>query len=219
MPGWSPTCDGCSPPVPSSRAATQRLFVAIDPSTQAVADLAAVVDTLEVSRANAPGHSTRLTRRDGWHLTVAFLGDVAVDQVSAAANVVQTVGSRSEPLRLSFVGGGTFGRGRHAILWAGVDGDVTALLALGHALRLGLHKARLPVDQKPLRPHLTISRPGARVTQAQVAADVQTLSAYVGPQWTVDAMQLMVSETQRTETGPQPKYTAIAVAPFGVRFD
>ncbi len=179
--------------------------------------MGAVVDTLEVSRANAPGHSTRLTRRDGWHVTVAFLGDVPMDQVSAAANVLHIVGSDAEPLRLWFAGGGTFGRGGHAILWAGLEGDVPALRALGSALRRGLRKARLPVDEKPLRPHLTISRPGTRVSPAQVGADVQTLSTYVGPQWTTEMLHLMVSETERTETGPVPKYTSIAVAPFGIR--
>jgi 2'-5' RNA ligase len=202
--------------VPSSRPPTQRLFVAIDPSPAAVADLGGVVDSLEVSRANAPGRSTRLTRRDGWHITVAFLGDVPVDQVSAAADVVHDVGSRTEPLRLSFAGGGTFGRGRHAILWAGVDGDITALRAMGSALRRRLRKARLPVDEKPLRPHLTISRPGSRVSPEQVAADVLMLASYIGPQWTVDALHLMLSETQRTETGPVPRYTPIATATLGM---
>jgi 2'-5' RNA ligase len=147
---------------------------------------------------------------------VAFLGDVPLDRIPAAKDAVAAVGSHAfGPLRLCFAGGGTFGRGRHAILWAGMDGDLGALLALGSALRRGLRKARLPVDDKPLRPHLTISRPGARVLPEQVAADVATLSGYVGPQWTPGAMQLMLSETQSSQTGPIPRYTSIAVAPLG----
>ena len=42
----------------------RRLFVAVDPPDDAVAHLGAVVDSLEVSRANAPGRSTRLASRD-----------------------------------------------------------------------------------------------------------------------------------------------------------
>ena len=193
----------------------QRLFVAIDPSPEAIADLGAVVDSLEVSRANAPGHSTRLTRRDGWHVPLAFLGDVPVDRVPGAVAVLESAGARAEPVRLRFAGGGTFGRGRHAILWAGLDGDVPTMRSLGGALRRGLRKARLPVDEKPLRPHLTISRPGARVAPEQIAADVATLSRYVGPMWMVDTMHLMLSETERTHSGPVPRYTSIASVRLG----
>jgi 2'-5' RNA ligase len=192
-----------------------RLFVAIDPPPAVLTHLGAVVDTLEVSRANAPGHSTRLTQRDSWHITVAFLGDVATDRVHAAAEVMGAAADRATAMRLAFAGGGTFGRGGSAILWAGLDGDVSALRRLAGALRRDLRRARLPVDDKPLRPHLTISRPGERVSKEQVAADVETLSGYVGPEWTADAMHLMVSEMQRTDTGPKPRYTSIATAPLG----
>jgi 2'-5' RNA ligase len=203
--------------VPSKPAAesTQRLFVAINPSTEAVTHLGPVVDTLEVSRANAPGHSTRLTRRDSWHITVAFLGDVSRERVPAAVEAMRVSARGCPPLSLAFVGGGTFGKGRSAILWAGLDGDVSELRRLGGGLRRSLRRARLSVDPKPLRPHLTISRPGERVAWEQVARDVETLAAYAGPQWTVDALHLMVSETERTETGPKPRYTSIAFAPLG----
>jgi 2'-5' RNA ligase len=198
-----------------SAAATQRLFVALDPTPEALAHLGAVVDSLEVSRANAPGHSTRLTSRDSWHITVAFLGDVPTDRVPAAVEAMRASASRAAPLRLAFAGGGTFGRGRSAILWAGVDGDLPGLRRLGGSLRRDLRRARLPFDAKPLHAHLTISRPGERVSREQVAADVETLSSYVGPAWTADAMYLKVSEIQQTPSGPKPRYTSIATATLG----
>ncbi len=194
---------------------TQRLFIAINPSTEAVTHLGAVVDTLEVSRADAPGHSTRLTRRDSWHITVAFLGDVPTELVPAAVEAMRVSALGCPPLRLVFAAGGTFGKGRFAILWVGLDGDVSELRRLGGGLQRNLRRARLPVDPKPLRPHLTISRPGERVTWEQVARDVETLATYAGPEWTVDALHLVVSETERTETGPKPRYTSIATAPLG----
>ena len=198
-----------------SAAATQRLFVALDPTPEALAHLGAVVDSLEVSRANAPGHSTRLTSRGSWHITVAFLGDVPTDRVPAAVAAMHASATHAAPLRLAFAGGGTFGRGRSAILWAGVDGDLPGLRQLGGSLRRDLRRARLPFDAKPLHPHLTISRPGERVSLELVAADVETLSGYVGPEWTADAMYLKVSEVQQTDAGPKPRYTSIAAAPLG----
>ena len=52
---------------------------------------------------------------------------------------------------------------------------------LAGGLRRSLRRARLPVDPKPLRPHLTISRSGERVAWEQVTRDVETLASYAGP--------------------------------------
>jgi 2'-5' RNA ligase len=192
-----------------------RLFVAVDPSPEAVTDLGAVVDTLRVSLAHRPGHSTRLTRRENWHITLAFLGDVPAHRVGVASAVIHEVAAGSTPLRLCVSGGGMFGGRRDPILWAGLGGEEDGLRGLARTLQRALRRARLPVDDRPPRPHLTISRPGVRVPREDVAADVATLAAYVGPQWTVAALHLMLSEIEQTPTGPMPRYTAIATAPFG----
>jgi 2'-5' RNA ligase len=192
-----------------------RLFVAVDPSREAVEHLGTAVDQLRVSLAHGPGHSTRLTRRENWHVTVAFLGDVPAERVAAASAVVHEVAATATPLELCVAGGGRFGGRRDPILWAGIGGDVEALRRLARRLQRALHQARLPVDDRPPRPHLTISRPGERVPPDDVAADVATLAAYVGPQWTSTALHLMLSEIEPTATGPVPRYTAVATAPLG----
>jgi 2'-5' RNA ligase len=193
----------------------KRLFIAVDPSAEAVAHLGAMVDGLRVSVANAPGHSTRLTRRENWHITVAFLGDVPESRVGVAAAVMVQVGSDATPLSLRVEGGGTFGGRRDPILWAGIGGEVDGLRRLARLLQRAVHRARLPVDDRPPRPHLTIARPGQRVPEDEVAADVATLSAYAGPQWTVPVLHLMLSEIEQTPAGPAPRYTSIATAAIG----
>jgi 2'-5' RNA ligase len=195
--------------------ATQRLFVAVDPSARAVDDLAALVGQLRVSLANGPGHSTRLTKPENWHITVAFLGDVPATRVGAASDALGEVAAAAEPLRLCVAGGGTFGGRREPILWAGIGGEVDGLRDLARLLQRAMRRARVPVDDRPPRPHLTISRPGQRVPAADVAADVATLMGYAGPQWTSDALHLMLSEIQQSPTGPTPTYTAIATASLG----
>ncbi|HEY7223128.1 MAG TPA: RNA 2',3'-cyclic phosphodiesterase [Micromonosporaceae bacterium] len=194
---------------------TRRLFIAIDLSPEAVADLAAVVDRLRVSLANGPGHSTRLTRRENWHITVAFLGDVASDRIDAASAVMDAVAAAALPLHLLVAGGGRFGGWRDPILWAGIGGEVDGLRRLARALQRAAHRARLPVDDRPPRPHLTIARPRVRVPAQDVAADVATLQAYAGPQWTATALHLMLSEIEQTPTGPAPTYTPLATASLG----
>lgn len=201
--------------MPSKDGDTLRLFVAVDPSPEAVAHLGTVVDGLRVSVADAPGHSTRLTRRENWHITVAFLGDVPARRVAVASRVLGEVAAPATPLQLRVAGGGTFGGARDPILWAGIGGEVDGLRHLARLLQRALRRARVPVDERPPRPHLTISRPGVRVPREEVAADVTTLDAYAGPPWTAAALHLMLSEIEQSPTGPVPRYTSIASATLG----
>jgi RNA 2',3'-cyclic 3'-phosphodiesterase len=194
---------------PAAAAQTRRLFVCVDPSAQALADLGAVVDGLEVTRANAPGQSTRLAARDRWHVTLAFLGEVPVDRLDAAGQALDAaaLAAGTEPVTVRVSGGGTFGRGAFTILWSGLGGNLAGLRSLASAVRAQLRRARLPFDHKGLRPHLTIARPGQRLEPARLAEDVATLAAYVGPEWTVENMHLVMSEQ-----GPHPVYTTLHTA-------
>lgn len=177
-----------------------RLFVAVDPPLAAIDHLGAAVDQLHVSQ--PAGRSTRLAARERWHVTLAFLGDVPADRVGDASAAVQrAAASVRAPIMVRFAGGGRFGRGRFTVLWAGLDGDVAGLAALARTLRRELRSVRLPIDDKPFRPHLTLARPGDRVSAEQVAQDVEALRPYVGPQWTVAAVHLVVSEL-----GPHPRH-------------
>jgi 2'-5' RNA ligase len=195
----------------SARADRVRLFVAVDPPPEAVSELAAVIETLGVSRANAPGRSTRMAARERWHVTLAFLGDVPVDRVESAADAVaRAAAAATGPIELRFTGGGKFGKGKFTILWAGVGGDVPALRALASTVRHELRRARLAHDDKPFRAHLTISRPGARVEPDVIAADVSTLSSYVGSPWSADVIHLVASEL-----GPHPRHTRVSSSRLG----
>lgn len=185
-----------------------RLYMSVDPPPAAVDHLRAVVGELAVSRANAPGRSTRVADPHQWHLTVAFLGEVPAERVPAATEAMaRAAAATPEPIRLRLAGGGRFGRGTFTVLWAGVGGDLAAFRLFAGGLRRELRRARLPHDRRPLRPHLTIARPGDRVSAAGITADLHRLRAYEGPQWRVERVHLM-----RSELGPQPVYTRLATA-------
>ncbi len=66
--------------------ATRRLFVGVFPPAAAVAHLGRAVDALELSQSE--NAAAALTARDGWHLTLAFLGPVPVDHLAAAAAAI-----------------------------------------------------------------------------------------------------------------------------------
>jgi len=196
-----------------------RLFVAAYPDKEAIADLHRLVDTLAVAQPMPPGKSTRLQPPERWHLTLAFLGDVPDQAASKAASAMQAAwqagsldGSRRRPgpiadarPALALAGGGSFGRGRFTVLWVGLRGDLDGLAALATSVRRELKRAKLAFDAKPYRPHLTIARPGDRLTRDQLDADRALLDAYHGPQWTINELCLV-----RSYLGPKPRYETVA---------
>jgi 2'-5' RNA ligase len=177
-----------------------RLFVAVYPPPAAVADLAEFTARLHVVRAGA-----RVAVAATWHVTLAFLGEVPDERLPrVVAAVSLAAGTRPGPMRLRVGGGGTFGRGRSTVLWVGVGPAVPELAELAGAVRRALGRARLPYDRKPLRPHLTLARPGGRVPADLVGEDVAALDGYRGPEWTVERVLLMSSQP-----GPTPTYDVV----------
>lgn len=186
-----------------------RLFVAAYPPADAGDDLAGRLGGLHVARAAERGVNTRLARRETWHVTLAFLGEVADERVPAAASALERVAAawRDEPPLLRLGGGGRFGRGRFTVLWVGVEGDRDGLLRLHRHVRRELKRERLPFDDRPFKPHLTVARPGDRLDRAEVEADRAALAGYSGPAWPVHRVELM-----RSHLGPVPRYERVAGA-------
>lgn len=178
---------------------TYRLFVAAYPPAPALDSLAGFLAGLHLGQ-----EGVRRTPRDRWHLTLAFLGDVAEERLSDVESALGKVSAAAPEVRLS--GGGRFGRGKFTIVWTGVDGPVAPL---AQAVRRHLRRARLPYDRKPYRPHLTLARPGGRLTTAELAADLAALKEYRGPSWTVEELRLV-----RSHLGPNPVHETLSSVPL-----
>lgn len=187
-----------------------RLFVAAYPPADVCDHLERRLQDLRVSVAAGRGVNTRLARRDTWHVTLVFLGEVAEQRtadvqeaIERAVGVWRAAGSGAPELRLA--GGGRFGRGRFTLLWVGVDGEREALARLARAVHRELKRERLPYDNRPFKPHLTVARPGDRLDRADVDADRSVLAAYRGPAWPVRTVVLV-----RSHLGPKPWYEHLA---------
>ncbi|MER7443633.1 RNA 2',3'-cyclic phosphodiesterase [Micromonospora avicenniae] len=191
-----------------------RLFVAVNPTADAVADLTAQVARLRIGAAAAAGTNVRLADPANAHLTLAFLGDV---EEARLVEVESSIGlaaqwfreSRDAAVRLRLGGGGRFGRGQFSILWVDVRGETEALATLARLIRSRLRSARLPYDEKPFRAHLTIARPGDRMAETEIEADRVTLDGYLGPEWPAAELLLM-----RSHPGPRPRYDRLAAWPL-----
>jgi 2'-5' RNA ligase len=188
--------------------------VAAYPPAVACDDLERRLAQLNVAMAAGRGVNTRLAKWDTWHITLAFLGDVADERetdvhtaVGRAADGWRADGSGPPELRLA--GGGRFGRGRFTLLWVGVDGEREALRRLSRVVRRELKRGRLPYDDKPFTPHVTVARPGDRLDRTAVDADRTALAEYRGPAWQVAAVELV-----RSHLGPKPSYDHLAAWPL-----
>ena len=93
-----------------------RLFVAADVPDDVKADLAAF---LEPFRDRVPGAGW--TRRDGWHVTLRFLGSTWPRQVEAVRTAVEKAAAAISPFETSLTEVGAFPSERRArVLWVGL---------------------------------------------------------------------------------------------------
>ena len=188
-----------------------RLFVAVFPPPRAVSHLKSAIDQTHLGQAAAAGRHVRLDPPELWHVTLAFLGEVAeerVPEVEAVLGGVASAWAQDNATRppLALAGGGRFGSGPSTVLWAGLHGDSASLRDLaGRASTALSHAGLMEMDHRPYRPHLTLARCGDRLSAEEIAADLTELRMYAGPKWTVDELVLVSSVA-----GPPRRYDRLA---------
>ncbi|TVR29507.1 MAG: RNA 2',3'-cyclic phosphodiesterase [Nitriliruptor sp.] len=148
----------------------------------------------------------RPTHPEGWHVTLAFLGDTPAVRLTDVVDVVSAVlARRSLPDR---VGLGSPGRFGDHTLWIGLDEEPPGSLGrLGADLQSDLAAADLPVRQRELRPHITIARARRRHRVSQ--ADVRALEQAPGISWRPAGVEIWQSHLG---DGPARYVTAASVA-------
>ena len=161
-----------------------RLFVALRPPPEAVADL----------QGRLPQWPSPPQR---WHVTLAFLGEVAEVGPVDAALAVALAGAPAAELVLA--GSGTFGPGP---VWVGVDGDLDGLHELAARVAAAVRQAGVPLESRRFRPHLTVGRRGR--------PDPARLTGYRGPAWTAREVELV-----RSDLGSTVTHTVLQRYPLG----
>jgi RNA 2',3'-cyclic 3'-phosphodiesterase len=159
-----------------------RLFVALMPPAEVVEELRASTEAL---RELAP--DLRWTRLEQWHLTLAFLGEVGEDVIDELARRLNRAAARHPPLSLSLGGGGRFG---HQVLWTRVQGDREGLRRLVGSVQAAARRSRLPVEQRPYRPHLTLARSDG---ETDLRPLVERLTSWQGLPWVATRLYLVRS--------------------------
>ncbi|WP_232789030.1 RNA 2',3'-cyclic phosphodiesterase [Streptomyces odonnellii] len=156
----------------------------------------------------------RWTGRDGWHFTLAFMGEVE-DRVLPELTVrLERAARRTEPFPLRLHGGGQFGG---QVLWAGAAGGIDALHLLAERAEAAAHRAGVPMDRhRRYRPHLTVARSRTPMDLGPYAEALSGPDGFEGTSWDVTELALVQSSLPVSGVpGEQPRYETVARYPLG----
>lgn len=188
-----------------------RLFVALVPPDHVVEDLA---EFLAPRRETPQAAGMRWTDPDQWHVTLAFMGDVADRHLDELVERLGRASARRSALDLTITGGGAFPNvARAKVLYAGLDsaGRDVDLRHLAVGTRAAATKAGAGAEGGRFRAHVTIARIGRPL---DVTRWVRVLDAYRGPTWRAGEVSLVQSHLGE---GPRrrPRYEVLEAFPLG----
>jgi 2'-5' RNA ligase len=179
-----------------------RLFAAVDPPAAAVVELAAALgdDRHPLLRWVPPQQ---------WHLTLAFYGEVDESKLEALLAGLERAATRTRPFAVRLAGAGTFPRQRvkARVVWTGVDGAVDPMRRLADRCAGAGRRARIAMEDRAFRPHLTLAR--ARQAAVDATEAVAPLTSYRGSWWTVESFRLV-----RSSLGAEVRHETVAEFPF-----
>ncbi|MEV4427593.1 RNA 2',3'-cyclic phosphodiesterase [Streptomyces sp. NPDC049602] len=180
-----------------------RLFAAVVPPPEQLDELGHVLDGLH----RLPGaDGLRWASRPGWHLTLAFMGEVDEELLPELRVRLARAAHRTPPFPLRLHGGGHFGR---RALWAGVAGDLDTLRILAERSDAAARRAGVAMDEhRRYQAHLTIAR--VRAEGVDLRPFVDGLGGLEGTRWEVGELALVRSNLPvRGVPGEQPRYETV----------
>ena len=137
----------------------------------------------------------------GIHLTLKFLGDVAVNRLGNITGAMEAAAQGIPPFRLEVKELGVFPNLRRAqVAWVGISGEVDKLGQLQQRLESNLAPLGFAPESRPFTPHLTLARlrnqasPDERQRFGQLITSTKFESAHTIE---VDAINLMRSQLTR----------------------
>lgn len=167
-----------------------RLFLAVRPP-EPVAD--------ELERFIGPRRDVepalRWAQPEHWHFTLAFLGDVAVDQADRLIEHLRPVAATTPPFELTVGGAGSFPHPAAAkALWLGASAGGAELEALARRCRTAAARSAIHVEGGRFQPHLTVARSSRGIVARRWLELLDTFGTF---RWRVTDFVLIDSELTR----------------------
>jgi len=163
-----------------------RMFIALPLPEAVKEDLSTFLEPRQEA-----GTDLRWALPEQWHLTLAFLPEVAERHTDELLERIERAASRRKPLDLRIAGAGAFPHpGTAKVLWAGVEHDGEELMRLAGGVRAAGAKSGIAVGGGRFHPHLTLAR---LAVPADVTRWLRVLDPYAGPPWQAHEVALVAS--------------------------
>jgi RNA 2',3'-cyclic 3'-phosphodiesterase len=183
------------------------MFVAVVPPP-------AVLDHLDefLAARREAGPELRWTVPDQWHLTLAFMPEVADRHLDDLADRLARAATRRTSFEVTLIGAGAFPNpARAKVLFAAVRSEGPELDRLATGVRAAAAKAGAAVQGGRFHPHVTLARSGRPV---EATRWLRVLQSYRGPTWRAEELVLLASHLGE---GPRrrPRHEVVATFSLG----
>jgi RNA 2',3'-cyclic 3'-phosphodiesterase len=157
-----------------------------------------------------PDAAASWSRVENIHLTLKFLGNVALDRIPAVSAAASRVVAEFSAFPIGVGNTGVFPRpSRAQVLWIGVSDPSGKLSALQERLENECAAQGFPKEDRAYRPHLTIARI-RRPESARPLADAHLEMKF--PTTNIELNELIVFRSELSPKGS--RYTAISKHPI-----
>ncbi|MBM2824357.1 MAG: 2'-5' ligase [Dehalococcoidales bacterium] len=134
------------------------------------------------------------------HLTLKFLGNVAVERIDEITMAMMEATQNIAPFQLEVKELGAFPNlNRVQIVWVGISGELDKLSQLQQLLETNLSQLGFPTEARPFTPHLTLARlrDQASPEERQRLGKLIASTAFEGGIIKVESIGLIRSELTR----------------------
>lgn len=171
-----------------------RLFVALSVPEEVKANIESVQSEL---RPALPAGLARWARREQFHMTLRFLGNIPALRVDELITATQNACRSFPPLRLKAAGLGYFPDARSArVVWVGIQDQAQKLPLVWRAVQDATQPFTVEAPEESFVGHLTLARLN-RLRRPELEHLVQAGAKFqdvVFGEWTANRLELMRSE-------------------------
>ena len=114
-------------------------------------------DTASLARDLSKTVQGRFMKRETYHLTLAFLGEINEATATKVIEILDTIQPQARANRLNATGLGKFGKPHDATLHLQIQA-IDSLIQLAKLLREELKANNISFEEKKFRPHITLAR-------------------------------------------------------------
>jgi 2'-5' RNA ligase len=189
---------------------TLRLFIAVKTPEEVKTNLERAQAVL---RRVVPEGTVRWTKREQFHLTLKFLGNVEAARAAALVDAVQSAAKNFTPLQMRAAKVDCFpGWRRPRIIWAGIEDAANQLGPLQRAVEMAGREFTSEKPENSFTGHVTLGRIKGITSQqaALLARAAAGLAAQVFGTWTAAEIAIMQSELSQTGA----RHTVVAAIPL-----